>query len=49
MPILSQDALCSRPAGLPFWMRRWIRTSDLCAPERGATNQQKRTREEYTG
>ena len=24
MPILSQDALCSRPVGLPFWMRRWI-------------------------
>ena len=51
MPILSQDALCSRPAGLPFWMRRWIRTSDLCAPdqERGATDQQERTHWESTG
>ena len=36
MPILSQDALCARPVGLPFWIRRWMRTSDLCAPDQVA-------------
>ena len=51
MPILSQDALCARPVGLPFWMRRWTRLSDLRAPdqERAATDQQKRTHWESTG
>jgi len=51
MAILSQDALCARPVGLPFWMRRWMRTSDLCArdQEGGATDQHERTHGKSTG